>query len=87
MKRTRNCSNPEPACGGNPCFGVDEVEAECLVAECDRELRTYPVYMHTVYEQDMYASGTRVYETIYAIIQLQLVENLMQPSLLKDQAS
>ena len=38
MKRTRNCSNPEPTCGGNPCFGVDEVEAECLVAECDREL-------------------------------------------------
>ena len=39
MKRTRTCSNPEPTCGGSPCLGVDEVDVECLVAECDCEFR------------------------------------------------
>ena len=43
MKRTRTCSNPEPFCGGSPCLGVDEVDAECLVVECDRELNIHIV--------------------------------------------
>lgn len=42
-KRTRTCSNPEPDCEGDPCIGVDEVDAECLVAECDREFFTLQI--------------------------------------------
>ena len=77
MKRTRNCSNPEPTCGGNPCFGVDEVEAECLVAECDRKFIACVLYANKPCT-DTYLCN------IYAANHLQLVENLMQPSLPKD---
>ena len=40
-KRTRTCSNPEPSCGGSPCFGVDEVDVECHTAQCDGEYNVY----------------------------------------------
>ena len=74
MKRTRTCSNPEPFCGGSPCLGVDEVDAECLVVECDRELNIHIV------------CAVKTCTTFALPFQLQLVESLMQLSLLKDKA-